>query len=123
MMIAIAGMAVTMALFPQFHELYPWFFINNVIFSTCFSYVMETPLLPDYVDKNSIGLANSYGEIMRHASLILGSSVFLEISKYVTNITTLFYIWTVILGLTIILVYFTTKDVVKDTLKESKIEV
>lgn len=35
---------------------------------------MEAPLIPDYVHKDSIGLASSYTEIVTHIGTIVGGS-------------------------------------------------
>lgn len=52
------------ALVPLFRAVYPSFFILRVAISLGVSISLNVPLLPDYVHKDSIGLANSYIELI-----------------------------------------------------------
>ena len=45
---------------PWFTVVYPWFLLMRVMISVGIIPGLNTPLLPDYVDKKSLGLANAY---------------------------------------------------------------
>jgi MFS family permease len=45
---------------PWFTEVYPWFLIMRVMISVGIIPGLNNPLLPDYVQQGSLGLANAY---------------------------------------------------------------
>jgi MFS family permease len=45
---------------PWFTEVYPWFLVMRVMISVGIIPGMNNPLLPDYVQHGSLGLANAY---------------------------------------------------------------
>ena len=53
-----AGLAIIGT--PLFTIVYPWFLCMRVMISVGIIPGLNTPLLPDYVDKKSLGLANAY---------------------------------------------------------------
>ena len=49
---------------PWFTEVYPWFLVMRVMISVGIIPGMNNPLLPDYVQQGSLGLANAYVRYM-----------------------------------------------------------
>ena len=79
----VVGCAI--AAMPLFKSVYPSFFILRVAISLGVCISLNVPLLPDYVHKNSIGLANSYVEIIICISYIFGSAGLMTISANITD--------------------------------------
>ena len=74
----VVGVAI--AAVPLFKTVYPSFFILRVAISLGVSISLNVPLLPDYIHKDSIGLANSYIELIICMAQICGSAGLLTIS-------------------------------------------
>ena len=53
---------------PWFTKVYPWFLVMRVMISVGIIPGMNNPLLPDYVQHGSLGLANAY---VRHILVIM----------------------------------------------------
>ena len=58
----VAGTAIIGT--PWFTEVYPWFLVMRVMISLGILPGLNTPLLPDYVQQESLGLANAYVRYM-----------------------------------------------------------
>ena len=102
--------AIALTIYPNLKHLYPWYFVTYTIEYIFLLLLMETPLIPDYVDPGSIGLASSYGEIFVHAAIVIGGTCMLQLSHYIA-IPNLFYMWSSIFFVTGILLFFMVKNV------------
>ena len=68
--------AVGMYIVPMFDEVYPWFLMSRIL--TSFSGItVNCPLIADYIDEGSQGLANGYFLMIVSVANILGSTVLL----------------------------------------------
>lgn len=73
----IAGtfsMGLATAAVPLFHDVYPSFFLLRVMMSLGAIITLNIPLLPDYVQPESMGLANAYVQVAIPASYILSTT-------------------------------------------------
>lgn len=93
-------------LLPNLKNLYPGLYLTKVGEHLFLMLSMEAPLIPDYVDKDSIGLASSYTEVVMHIGTIVGGSLMLAIVVYFPSYSMMFYMWGVINVLTAILLFF-----------------
>ena len=58
--IGTMGMGLATAVVPLFHDVWPSFFLLRVVMSLGAIITLNIPLLPDYVQPESMGLANAY---------------------------------------------------------------
>jgi MFS family permease len=77
--------AIAIAAIPLFTQVYPWFFICRCLISLGTVIAVNMPFLPDYVDKGSIGLANSYGQVIMSSALIFSSTGLYQISAQISD--------------------------------------
>ncbi|TNV73136.1 hypothetical protein FGO68_gene10211 [Halteria grandinella] len=76
---------------------------------------VNTPLMPDYVQAKSLGLANAYQSVVAASAVIFGSTVLIQVSRHVD----LLYIFLCIGGFTL-LVAFTLIFGIKDVISNKK---
>lgn len=79
----IAGTSIL--LIPLFKSIYPSFLILRTLISMGTVIGMNVPLLPDYVRKESLGLANGYNEVVVSFAFIFASTGFYSINDYVSD--------------------------------------
>ena len=75
--IGLAGLC--MALIPLFHNIYPSFFLCNVLAFAGAFVGMNVPLALDYVEKSSLGLANLFLVILGLLGNVAGAAGMLAI--------------------------------------------
>ena len=96
---------------PMFTTLYPWYCIMAILSAIGGVVLMETPLLPDYVKRESMGMANSYNEMCVCFGFIVGSSVFFQLVQHF-DIGTLYYAVGTFQLLTCVILFFGIHDVI-----------
>ena len=100
----VAGVSVL--LIPLFKSIYPAFLILRTLISMGTVIGMNVPLLPDYVKKESLGLANGYNEVVISLAFIFASSGFYSINDYVSDQKYVYFgMGTFILTTTLFLIY------------------
>ena len=70
---------------PFFNSIYPSFFILRTLICMGTVIGLNLPLLPDYVHKGSLGLANAYNEVVISISFILASTGLYAINDYISD--------------------------------------
>ena len=78
------------------------------------------PLLPDYVDKDSIGLANAYVQVIASSALIFSSTVLVPMSVHVPLLVEEFVHFGigVAMSTAAIFMIWGIKDIIEDTGEE-----
>ena len=72
--------ALSIGAIPLFKEVYPWYFICRVSCGLGTIIAVNVPLLPDYVKKDSLGLANSYLAIVSVVTSVLSGTVIFKVA-------------------------------------------
>lgn len=72
--IGTLAMGMATAAIPLFHEVWPSFFLLRVVMSLGAIITLNIPLLPDYVQPESMGLANAYVQVAIPLSYILSTT-------------------------------------------------
>ena len=111
----ITGIAV--AGIPMFRSLYPAFFILRVMLSCGSLTGLNAPLLPDYVQKESLGKAVGQVEVVINLAFIFASTGMLQIASHLSDEK---YIYFALGGTIIIIAFwliFGLKDVINDPKK------
>ena len=67
--LVLAGFST--AAIPMFTELYPWFCIFRILINLGAAICGNIPLLPDYVEKDSLGRANAYALVLQTLGAIV----------------------------------------------------
>ena len=77
---------------------------------------INMPLLPDYVDKSSIGLANAYGQVIMSSALIFSSSGLYQISASIADSDQKYVYFLVggLIGIVAIYLMYGIKDVIQN---------
>eukprot|EP00347_Sterkiella_histriomuscorum_P021247 403334683 len=112
----VAGLSIILT--PEFTQVYPSFLIMRIFMSLGIIPGVNTPLLPDYVNEKSLGLANAYQNVTGAIAIIFASTGLIEISKR-EDIKWIFVgigTYTMVVGLVL---FFGIKDVNKQ--KKGKI--
>ena len=106
--------AVAIAAIPLFKQVYPWFFICRCLISLGTVIAVNMPFLPDYVDKGSIGLANSYGQVIMSSALIFSSTGLYQISAQISDANQKYVYFTVggLIGVVALYLIYGIKDVI-----------
>jgi len=74
---------LSLAAVPLFTQLYPWYFILNCI-RTMSAYIsIQSPFLPDYVQKDSLGVASLYQQLIINCAFLFSSSGLYAINAHV----------------------------------------
>lgn len=79
----VAGIAIF--LIPCFTSIYPAFLILRTLICMGTVIGLNLPLLPDYVQKGSLGLANAYNEVVITIAFILASTGLYDINDYISD--------------------------------------
>ena len=103
--------AIFMALVPLFHEVYPGFFICRVMIGLGTCIAVNIPLLPDYVKKESVGLANGYTMVVMQISSIFSGTVIYQIAANITDQKWIYFSMSIIIFLFSVFMIFGIKDV------------
>lgn len=108
--------AAAIAAIPLFKKVYPWFFICRCMVSLGTAIAVNMPLLPDYVDKDSIGLANAYGQVIMSSALIFSSTGLYQISALADDSQQQYVYFAVggLIGAVAIYMIWGIKDVIED---------
>lgn len=77
--------AASLACMPLFTQVYPFFFILRVLLGLGDVISFNIPLLPDYIHKDSLGLANAYFEVVIIGSQLFQTYGLLSIAKVVRD--------------------------------------
>ena len=77
--------AIAIAVIPLFKSVYPAFCICRCVLSLGTAMSLNMPLMPDYVDKKSIGLASAYNVIIMNLALIFASSGLYQIASLIKD--------------------------------------
>ena len=105
----IAG--ISLVLVPSFKELYPQFLVLRILLGLGTIVAVNIPLLPDYVQKQSMGLANAYISITILLANVSGSYGLFKVSKLV-NPGTIYIILGSVTIVTGLLIIIGIKDVI-----------
>ena len=79
------------AAIPMFTEIYPWFLVMRVVIGLGQVIIGNVPLMPDYVEYNSLGKASSYSEIVKNLAAIFASSGLYQLVKAVPDLSYIYY--------------------------------
>ena len=81
---AIAYLLAACGLFmlPMFDKVYPWFLISRLLIS-CSTITVNCPMIADYIDEKSQGMANGYFLMIVSLANIMSTTVLLELSEYI----------------------------------------
>ena len=100
-----------MALVPAFHKVYPGFFICRVVIGVGTCVAVNIPLLPDYVHKDSIGLANGYSTIIMQISSIFSGYVIYQIAANISDQKWIYFSMSIIILAVTVFMLFGVKDI------------
>ena len=114
MIIGFLVLAAAIGAIPLFKSLYPAYCILRCLISLGMVIGMNVPLLPDYVHKNSLGLANGYLELVTTAAYIFSSTGLLQIGRKVDSAGQkwIYYGLAAFIGLVALFLIFGIKDVI-----------
>jgi MFS family permease len=71
-------MSVATITLPYFKpNVYPWYTTLFCVAKVCGMFAFTSPLIADYIERESMGLATSYAEIFIHTADLLASTVML----------------------------------------------
>ena len=106
--------AIAIAAIPFFKSVYPAFFICRCVLSLGSAMSLNMPLMPDYVDKKSVGLASAYGIVIMNLALIFASSGLYQIATYIKDQKYIYYGIASMIFLVAVYMVYGIKDVITE---------
>ena len=117
----VTGIAVIAI--PFFSTMYPAFLIIRITLSLGTSIGLNVPLLPDYVQNGSMGLANGYCQVVITLAFIFSSSGLMTLGKAVPEQSYIYYgTGGVIIFIAIFLTYGIKDVIIKNDSSNSTVE-